>query len=32
MAAFEARASNIPAALAGIDARGVAFGPFAPAD
>jgi hypothetical protein len=27
--AFEARASNTPEALASIDARGVAFAPFA---
>jgi hypothetical protein len=32
MAAFEARASNTPETLASIDARGVAFAPFAPPD
>jgi hypothetical protein len=32
MAAFDARACNTPEALAGIDAQGGAFAPFAPPD
>jgi len=32
MAAFDVRACNTPEALAGLDAQGGEFGPFAPPD